>query len=169
MFVAHARVAPCAFHPCPEGRMPLRRAGFTLIELLTVVVIMGAISLMAFPRMQAAYQASAVRGARTRLIAVYAAARAAAVQSNRPVRMHFSGNTVWVTASPRFSTSGSGTVDTIGPVQSMNSLFGVTVTSSVDSLLLDPRGLGLNGGTFVVSNAHGADTLTVTGFGRVVR
>jgi type II secretion system protein H len=149
--------------------MPSRNAGFTLIELLIVIVIMGVISLIAFPRIQSTFQASALRGARTRLAMVYGAARAAAVQTNRPVRVHFNGNAVWVTATPRLTVGGSGTADTIGAVQSMNDIFGVTVASSVDSLMLDPRGLGLNGGTFVVANAHGADTITITGFGRVIR
>ena len=145
------------------------RNGFTLIELLIVVVIMGVISLIAFPRIQSTFQASALRGARTRLVTVYGAARAAAVQTNRPVRVHFSGNAVWVTATPRLTVGGSGTADTIGAVQSMYDVFGVTLTSSVDSLMLDPRGLGLNGTTLVMANAHGADTVTITGFGRVVR
>ncbi len=149
--------------------MQRRNSGFTLIELLIVVVIIGAVSLIAFPRMQAAYQASALRGARARLVTVYGAAKAAAVQTNRPVRMHFSGNTIWVTATPRLTVGGSGTADTIGPVQSLYDVYGVTVSASVDSLLLDPRGLGLNGGTIVMRNSSVADTLSVTGFGRVVR
>lgn len=149
--------------------MTSRRAGFTLIELMIVVVIMGAVTLIAFPRIQSTYQASALRGARNRLVTVYAAARAAAVQTNRPVRVHISGNSVWVTASPRLTVGGSGTADTIGSVQSMYDVFGVTVASTVDSLMLDPRGLGLNGATLVMTNAHGADTVQITGFGRVVR
>lgn len=146
-----------------------RRSGFTLIELLIVIVIIGAISMFAFPRLQAAYRGSALRGARARLVTVYGAARAAAVQTNRPVRVHFAGNAMWVTATPRLATSGSGTADTIGPVQSLYDVFGVTITTGVDSLLLDPRGLGLNGGTIVLGNASGADTITITGFGRVIR
>ena len=116
------------------------RSGFTLIELLIVIVIIGAISMFAFPRLQAAYRGSALRGG-----------RAAAVQTNLPVRVHFAGNAMWVTATPRLATSGSGTADTIGPVQSLYDVFGVTITTGVDSLLLDPRGLGLNGGTIVLA------------------
>lgn len=149
--------------------MVLRRAGFTLIELLIVVVIIGVISMFAFPRLTSAYQASGLRGARARLITVYGAARAAAVQTNRPVRIHFAGDVMWVTATPRLKTVGSGTADTILPVQSFSTIFGVTATSSVDSLLLDPRGLGLNGATILLGNAHGVDTITITGFGRVIR
>jgi len=149
--------------------MRSRTSGFTLIELLIVIVIMGAIMIIAFPRMQAAYQANALRGARTRLIAIYGAARAAAVQSNRPVRMHFNGNNVWVTATPRMTVGGSGTADTIGPVQSLYSAYGVALTTSVDSLMLDPRGLGLNGASLIVTNSNGADTITISGFGRVTR
>lgn len=146
-----------------------RQSGFTLIELLIVVVIMGALTLVAFPRIQSAYRSNALAGARSRMIAVYGAARAAAVQTNRPVRVHLGGNAVWVTATPRFTVGGSGTADTIGPVQSLYAVFGVTLSSSVDSLMLDPRGLGLNGGTIVLANGYGADTVSITGFGRVVR
>lgn len=146
-----------------------RQSGFTLIELLIVVVIMGLISMLGFPRIKSAFQSSALSGARARLVTVYAAARGAAVETNRPVSVHFNGNSIWVTATPRFNTSGSGTADTIGPVQSLYGVYGVTLTSSVDSLMLDPRGLGLNGGTIVLANGYGADTVTVTGFGRVIR
>ena len=58
--------------------MSHRNAGFTLIELLIVVVIMGAISLVAFPRLKDTFEASGLRGARARLITVHGAARAAA-------------------------------------------------------------------------------------------
>ena len=146
-----------------------RQSGFTLIELLIVVVIMGLISMLAFPRIKDAYQASALAGARARVVTLFNAARATAVETNRPVRMHFNGNTIWVTATPRFTTSGSGTADTIGPVQSVYGVYGVSVNSSVDSLLLDSRGLGMNGGSIILSNGHGADTVTITGFGRVIR
>ncbi len=35
--------------------------------------------------------------------------------------------------------------------------------------MFDPCGLGLNGADLVVTNGHGTDTLSITGFGRVVR
>jgi type II secretion system protein H len=149
--------------------MQPRNAGFTLSEMLVVIVIIGVVTIIALPRMQDAYESSSLRGARTRVVALYTSARAVAVQTNRPVRVHFNNNDVWVTATPRLATAGSGTADTIGAVQSMSGVFGVTVTSDVDSLMLDPRGLGLNGGTIVMTNAHGSDTLTVTGFGRIIR
>lgn len=149
--------------------MSHRTAGFTLIELLIVVVIMGAISLVAFPRLKDTFEASGLRGARARLITVHGAARAAAVQTNRAVRIHFSGNTMWVTATPRLTVGGSGTADTIVPVQDLDEVFGITLTSSVDSLMFDPRGLGLNGADLVFANGHGTDTVSITGFGRVVR
>ena len=149
--------------------MARRDSGFTLIELLIVVVIIGAVSLIAFPKLKAAYQASALRGARTRVITVYNAAKAAAVQTNRPVRVHITAGDIWVTATPRMTVGGSGTADTISPVQSLYHVYGVLMFTSVDSLMLDPRGLGLNGGTIVFANGSKSDTLRITGYGRVVR
>jgi len=148
-----------------------RRNGFTLFELLTVVVIIGVVSMFAFPRMQEAWNRSSLRGARNKLVAIYASSRAAAIETNRTVWVHFRSDTVWVTATPRLATTGSGTKDTIGVVQALDASYGVALVSSADSLQIDPRGLGVNGGstTFNITKDEYADTLVVSGFGRIVR
>jgi prepilin-type N-terminal cleavage/methylation domain-containing protein len=148
-----------------------RRNGFTLIELLIVVAIMGAVSLFAFPKIHESWVRSSMRGARNKIVAIYAASRATAIETNRTVWVHFNGDTVWVTASPRLSTTGTGTADTIGVVQSLDASYGVGLASSADSLQIDPRGLGVNSSSssFAITKDSYADTLVVSGFGRIVR
>ena len=148
-----------------------RRNGFTLIELMIVVAIIGVVSMFAFPKIQQAWVQSSMHGARNKLVAIYAASRAAAIETNRTVWVHFNGATVWVTATPRLATTGTGTKDTIGVVQSLDASYGVGLSSSSDSLQIDPRGLGVNSSstTFSISKYGYADTLVVSGFGRIVR
>ena len=59
------------------------RNGFTLVETLIVVVLLGLMTLIAFPKMSSAMVRNDLRGARTTMVNMIAKARAAAVQSNR--------------------------------------------------------------------------------------
>jgi hypothetical protein len=67
---------------------------------------------------------------------------------------------------------GVGTVDTIGPVENLNTLYGVAVTSPVDSITFDPRGLAAGFGatsTLKVAKSGHTDSIVVDGLGRVVK
>lgn len=149
-----------------------RRKGFTLIETLLVIVIVSILVLIGYPKFSSAMVKTNVRGARTTLANMFSKARAAATQSNRKTRLVLSGNQVWIVASPRLS--GAGTFDTIGVVENLNTLYGVTVTSSpaVDSVKFDSRGLAGGFGatsTLKVAKSGHTDSIVVDGLGRVVK
>ena len=121
-----------------EWEDPVSRRGFTLIEILVVVVIVGVLMLIGFPRIQDQVARSDVRSAASRLASVYAQARANAISTGRPTRFIPVGNRVVVT------TGAGGVSDTVGVVHHLDSLYQVTVTLNeyADDLIeIDARGI----------------------------
>ena len=117
------------------------RKGFTLAEALIVVVIVGILVLIGYPKVSRAMVTTNVRGARTTIVNMIAKARAVATQSNRNAQLEFVGNKVLITATPR-RLPGGGTKDTIGTMQDLNAIYGVTVTPPAGPIKFDPRGIG---------------------------
>ena len=140
-----------------------RRAGFTLVEGMTVIVIVGLMMSMAFPRFSEYRARSAVRSATTRVSSSLASARAAAIQRGVSVEFRISGNTISV-VEPAGNT-------TVVPAIPLDDLFGVTVTASATSIAFDPRGLvmTLAGDVPIVLARSGvrSDTVCVTQYGMV--
>ena len=145
------------------------RDGFTLVETLIVVVILGLIVLIGFPKMSSALVQNDLRGARTTMVNMLATARAASVQSNRLTWIKFEGNTAHVLARPRL-TGGAGNADTVGAVRDLSDQYGVAVASGVDSIRFDPRGFGVGSGatdTIILSRGGHSSMITIDGLGRV--
>lgn len=141
----------------------MRRNGFTLIEMMMVVVVTGLIMLVAFPRVRSGLIKSSIRSARGDIVSMHSQARNAAVQYGKPTLVSFSGDraAVLLEVVP-------GSYDTLGGVQDMSDKYGVRLNASQD-WKFDPRGFGLLGGTVRISRSGYADTITVSGFGRVVQ
>ena len=149
--------------------MPSRN-GFTLVETLIVVVLLGLIVLIGFPKISSAMSQTDLRSARTTMVNLVATARAAAVQSNRRTWIKFEGNTAHVLARPR--TDGAAGADTIGAIQDLADQYKVAVTPALDSIQFDPRGFGANiggGDTIVVSRDGHSSTIVIDGLGRVTK
>ena len=148
-----------------------RKLGFTLVETLIVVVLIGAVTLIGYPKVISGMAKTNLRSSRTTMANMFATARAVATQRNRRTWINFNGNNVVVTASPRYTVGGSGTVDTIGAVQKLDLLYGVSVTAPVSSIAYDPRGFGslTTSRTFVVTRSGKRDSVMVDGLGRVTK
>jgi prepilin-type N-terminal cleavage/methylation domain-containing protein len=146
--------------------------GFTLIETMMVVTILGAMMLIGFPRMRDGMTRTNVRGARTTLINLLSKARTAATQTNRTTLLKIEGNNAFVLARPRLVAAGISNADTLGAVERLGDIYGVTVTAAIDSVRFDPRGLGTGFGTgtdFLVSLNGKTETIRVDGLGRVTK
>jgi prepilin-type N-terminal cleavage/methylation domain-containing protein len=160
--------------PAERGGCVSRRNGFSLIELMIAVVILGILVVAVYPRVGQVLVKNDVRSARTTLANTFARARAVAMQRSRSASVNFNGNTIVVTAGPR-TVAGAGTVDTIGGVQNLNALYGVTVTvtPSVASVDYDPRGFagGLSATPLwiVVSRSGKRDSVSLDYLGRVAK
>ena len=116
----------------------MRRSGFTMLELMIVIVIVGVLALVGFPKIKDAIQKTNVRSARVAAGTYVATARAAAIQRGCRSVLHFTVNTVWVTTACPTS------VDTISGVQDLYVRFKVTMSASRDSVQYDPRGLSMD-------------------------
>ena len=151
------------------------REGFTLVETLIVVVLLGLIVLIGFPKMSSAMVQNDLRGARVAMVNLVAAARAASVQGNRLTWIKFEGNKALVLARPRAIAAGGAALspaDTVGVVQDLAKQYGVAVTytAGADSIRFDPRGFGSwTGGDVLVglSRSGHSSTITIDGLGRV--
>jgi prepilin-type N-terminal cleavage/methylation domain-containing protein len=153
----------------------MSRSGFTFMELMVVVVIVGVIAMIGFPKIKDAIDKTNVRSARSAAGTYVATARQAAIQRGCRGVVHFSAGAsgkVWVTVCPRMSTTGSGTIDTIGVVSKLAKLYGVTLSQTRDSVQFDPRGLNLDNATTVTVRFAGTsgrtDSIVVNQLGKVV-
>lgn len=144
--------------------------GFTLIEMVIVVVLIGVLTTVALPFFRRSTVRADVSGAMDAVSAVHAVAKATAIQRGRTTRLvmqHSSAYKVWVIAT---KVTGTG-VDTIGRVEDLGSRFGVTYTTSRDTLTFTPRGIGADpsGTTVIISKGGILDTLTISAAGRLSR
>jgi prepilin-type N-terminal cleavage/methylation domain-containing protein len=150
-----------------------RRDGFTLVETLIVVVLLGLIVLIGFPKMSSAMVQNDLRAARTTMVNMVAMARAVSVQSNRLTWVTFEGNTAHVLAQPRLDGNlAAGVADTVGAVQDLSEQYGVAVVAGTGSIQFDPRGFGTDFGgstSIVLSRGDHSSTITIDGLGRVLK
>jgi len=146
-----------------------QQRGFTLIEVMVIVVIAGALMLLAFPKMNQAILSANLNGARSAVASTFIRARSAAVERGQPTRLRVNGNSVYITAEPRLVALAGSTRDTIGTVQNLNQQFGVTVALDNDDLGFDPRGFGTNSDTtsLTVTKSGYSKSLVISPFGRL--
>lgn len=143
--------------------------GFTAVEMVIVIVLVGIMMAVAIPYFRGATTKGAVGGAMDAISSLHAVARATAIQRGRTARLVLltSASTALVVAN---SSSGTG-VDTVGSVENLGSRFGVTFTTTRDTLTFTPRGVGsdLSGTTIIVAKSGFQDTITVSAAGRLTR
>src|SRR5438552_17496990 len=157
-YVTLRHVSCTASQPGTE-EMRMKRSGFTTIEMIIVVVIIGVIAAIGFPKIRGTLDKTNVRSARVYLSTQLVTACATAVQRGCYAVVHFTSGAsgaIWVTACPR-RMPGAGTVDTIGGVESLADRSQVTLTATGSTDRMDPRGLSTDGAgvpTTVRPSAH---------------
>ena len=147
----------------------MRRSGFTLVEMLLVVVLLGLVGAIAYPRLKGPAAKLSVRSARQQASEMLVVARSAAVQSGAETRFIRSGNVL------RTVMDSSGTWITLA-ARDLYEVHGVTVTLGgtlpKDTIRFDARGvaIGLTAAqTMKFTNSTAADSICVTRVGKVAR
>jgi prepilin-type N-terminal cleavage/methylation domain-containing protein len=148
------------------------RRGFTLIETLIALVVVGIGMLIAIPRVTEAFAQNTLQSTRSRVMSLYSTARAVSSSSGRVTYLHLSGNRLMITAIPRRTAPiGANTRDTIGVPVNVQTLYGVTIAPSVDSVRIDQTGLGGTGNTTTIRFTKGShvDSIQISPYGRVLK
>ena len=143
--------------------------GFTLLELMIGLAIIGLMTLTAIPSISRIGDRAQVKSARTAMVNHLAAARQAAQHGGRLVVFKVSGGRVWSEGEPRLVAAFGSTRDTVGAMVNLATEFQVSVTSTLDSVVFDPRGYGTGAGRVRLARGAARDSVTVTGLGSVVR
>lgn len=143
--------------------------GFSLIEMVIVIVVIGVLLTVSMPYFRSASLKSDLRAGIDAIASLHATAKATAIQRGRMARLVLASSTssAYVVAN---DASGSG-VDTVGVVENLDSRFGVSFTTSRDTLSFTPRGIGteLSGTTIIVTKSSLSDTITISAAGRLSR
>jgi type II secretory pathway pseudopilin PulG len=150
----------------------VERSGFTTIEMIIVVLMIGVMATIGFPRIRAALYKTNVSSARVFLGTAAVTARQSAVARGCRAVIHFTSGTdgtVWVTACPRLQP-GAGTVDTLGSVEPLGDRYKVTLTATRDSVQFDPRGLSMDNvaTTVRIAGPASTDSLYINPIGKVM-
>ena len=144
------------------------RPGYTLTEMLIVVVMVGALTLIAIPKFSGLVERNKLSAAREEIAAAIATARAAAVQKGRTATLWFSGNQMWVTVV----TSNAGATATVVPMKSFTSLYNVSVAASDSAITFDMRGFATprlsSTGIFRIVGTSRRDSVCITTAGQIM-
>jgi prepilin-type N-terminal cleavage/methylation domain-containing protein len=143
--------------------------GFTLLELMIGLAIIGLMTLTALPAITRIGDRAMVKSGRTALVNHIAAGRQAAQHGGRLVVFKVSGGRIWSEAEPRLVAAFSSTRDTVGAVTDLAREYRLSVSSTLDSIVFDPRGFGTGTGKVRLTRGAATDSVVVTGLGSLGR
>jgi prepilin-type N-terminal cleavage/methylation domain-containing protein len=114
------------------------RRGFSTIEMIIVVVLIGIIATIGFPRLRRGLEKQNIRSAKAMLSTMVATARGSAIQRGCAATLNLSSDSVWVTACGVNPPAASVTV---GTAKRVGAEFNVTLSASSATVVYDPRGI----------------------------
>jgi Tfp pilus assembly protein FimT len=138
-----------------------------MIEILAVSAIVGIISAISYPKISSMRESMAVHSARDQVAQYFAVARSAAIHRARNANVVVDGNRMSVT-----TVDAAGTTVMVAREAKLDSLYGVTLTATTNTITFDPRGMasGLGGmQKFVVTRSSVKDSVCVTRLGALLR
>jgi Tfp pilus assembly protein FimT len=143
-------------------RSASRSAGFTLYEMLMIMTVILILAIVAVPRYVALRDRIAVDGAASGIVRALVDARAAAMRLGARAAVAIDTHSASLAVHAQS--------DTLAQVP-LRLLFGVSLSSSRDSVAYSATGLGFgaSNASLVVSRGAAADTVSISRTGRVRR
>jgi len=142
------------------------RKGFSTIEMIIVIVLVGLIASIGFPRLRDSLEKQNVRSAKALIATLAATARGAAIQRGCSATLNMTVDSIWVTAcgvNPPAASVQVGTKKLVGDE------FSVTLNPSAAAVVYDPRGITtqFQATTIRVIGPHYSDSVVINEVGRV--
>ena len=119
------------------------RKGFSTIEMIIVVVLIGIIASIGFPRMRRGLEKQRIRSTKALLATMVATARGTAIQRGCVATINFATDSVWVTACGLTGNPPPANV-LVGTAKRVKTDVNVTLSASQATIAYDPRGMRLN-------------------------
>jgi prepilin-type N-terminal cleavage/methylation domain-containing protein len=142
------------------------RKGFSMIEMIVVVILIGIIATIGFPRLRDGLEKQNVRSAKALIATLAATARGAAIQRGCSATLNLTVDSIWVSAcgvNPPAASVQVGTKKLVGDD------FSVTLSSTAASVVYDPRGIAtvFQPTTVYVTGPQYSDSVVINEVGRV--
>ena len=118
------------------------RKGFSTIEVIIVVVLIGIIASIGFPRLRRGLEKQRIRNTKALLATMVATARATAIQRGCVATLNFAADSVWVTACGLVGNPPPATV-LVGTAKRVKADVNVTLSYTASTIRYDPRGIRL--------------------------
>jgi prepilin-type N-terminal cleavage/methylation domain-containing protein len=144
----------------------MSRRGFSTIEMIIVVILIGLIASIGFPRLRRGLEKQNVRSAKALIATLAATARGTAVQRGCSATLNLTVDSIWVSAcgvNPPAASVQVGTKKVVG------SEFSVTLVPTRASVIYDPRGIAtvFQPTTIRVIGPRYRDSVVINELGRV--
>jgi prepilin-type N-terminal cleavage/methylation domain-containing protein len=142
--------------------------GFSTIEMIVVLILIGVIASIGFPRLRDGLEKQNVRSSKALIATLAATARGAAIQRGCSATLNMTADSIWVSAcgvNPPAASVQVGTKKMVG------SEFRVTLNPSVASVVYDPRGIAtvFQPRTIRVIGPHYRDSVMINEVGKVIK
>lgn len=118
------------------------RKGFSTIEMIIVVVLVGVIAAIGFPRLRRGLEKQRIRNTKALLATMVATARGTAIQRGCVATVNFAPDSVWVTACGLTGNPPPLNV-LVGTAKRVKADVNVTLSASQAVINYDPRGMRL--------------------------
>lgn len=146
------------------------RNGFSTIEMIIVVILIGLIATIGFPRLRRGLEKQNIRSTKAMIATMVATARGTAIQRGCVATLNLASDSVWVTACGVTGNPPPASV-VVGTAKQVRGELNVTLSASQPTIRYDPRGIRLSliRTTVRVIGPSYQDSVVINEVGKVTR